>query len=50
MLKSAMKRHRFIRNTSFRDLKEDYELQNGPVFTEKLNLVLADPPDSTRDA
>lgn len=41
--KPATKKHRFIRNTSFNDIEDEYDLGTGSVLTEKLYLVLADP-------
>lgn len=50
MLKSAIKKYYLIRDTSFNDLGEEYELEPGSVLTEKVDLVLTDPPYSTRGA
>lgn len=50
VLKSAMKKCCFTRDTSFNDLENEYELGSGSVLTEKVNPVLADPPYSTRSA
>lgn len=35
LLNSAMKKYCFIRDASFNDLEEDYELEIGSVLTEK---------------
>lgn len=50
VLRSALKKYRFIRNVSFKDLEDEYELDNDSVSTEKVNLVLADPPYNIRSA
>lgn len=44
VLKSEMKEYCFFRNTSFNDPEDEYELKNGSVLTEKVHLVLTDPP------
>lgn len=48
VFKSAMKNNCFIRDTLLNDLKDEYELDSGSVFIEKVVLVLANPPYSTR--
>lgn len=35
LLKSMTKKYCFIRNTSLNDLKDQYELKTGSVFTEQ---------------
>lgn len=50
LLKSAMMKYFFIRDTSFSDDEDEYELDTGSNPTENVDLALADLPYSTRSA
>lgn len=50
VLSSAMNKDRFFQDISFSDLKDEYKLKTGSVFSEKVNLLLANPPRITRSA
>lgn len=50
LFRSAKKKYCFIRDTSFNDLRDKYELEAGSVLTEKTGIILAGPPYSTRSA
>lgn len=43
MLRSAMEKYCFVRDTLFNDLEDKYELDTRSVLTEEANLVLAHP-------
>lgn len=50
MLSSAIKKICFIRDISFKGLKEEYKLDTGSVLTEELSPVLAHSPYSSSGA
>lgn len=48
VLNSAMKKQCFLQDTSFKDFENEYGLETGPVFTEKVNLVRVHPTNNIR--
>lgn len=44
VLKSGMRNFCFIQDSSFNHFEDEIELETGCVLTEKVNLVLANPP------
>lgn len=48
MMRSAMNKHFFIRDTPFSNLEDEYALRLGSVLTGKVSNVLAGPQYSTR--
>lgn len=50
VLRSPMKQYCFLRDASFDNLEDEYELDTACSLTEKMNLVPVDLPCNTRSA
>lgn len=48
LVKVAMREYCFMENTSFSEVKDLHDLKMGSALHQNVNLVLADPPHSTR--